>query len=35
MGSYHPEWGNDWRSHFSVVAVDGHQGDGLRLTTTG
>ena len=29
--SYHPEWGNDWRSHFSVVAVDGRQGNRLRL----
>ncbi len=29
--SYQPEWGNDWRSHFSVVAVDGRQGNRLRL----
>ena len=29
--SYRPEWGNDWRSHFSVVAVDGRQGNRLRL----
>jgi hypothetical protein len=29
--SYQPEWGDDWRSHFSVVAVDGRQGNRLRL----
>jgi len=29
--SYRPEWGADWRSHFSVVAVDGRQGSRLRL----
>ncbi|MGP0026799.1 MAG: hypothetical protein ACLPKE_26085 [Streptosporangiaceae bacterium] len=29
--SYRPEWGIDWRSHFSVVAVDGRQGNRLRL----
>jgi phosphoenolpyruvate carboxykinase (diphosphate) len=29
--SYRPEWGNDWRSHFGVVAVDGRQGNRLRL----
>ncbi len=29
--SYSPEWENDWRSHFSVVAVDGRQGNRLRL----
>ena len=29
--SYQPEWGDDWRSHFSVVAVDGRQGTRLRL----
>ena len=29
--SYKPEWGDDWRSHFSVVAVDGRQGNRLRL----
>jgi hypothetical protein len=29
--SYRPEWGDDWRSHFSVVAVDGRQGNRLRL----
>ena len=29
--SYRPEWGDDWRSHFSVVAIDGRQGNRLRL----
>ena len=29
--AYQPEWGDDWRSHFSVVAVDGRQGTRLRL----
>jgi hypothetical protein len=29
--SYRPDWGNDWRSHFSVVAIDGRQGTSLRL----
>lgn len=29
--SYRPEWGDDWRSHFSVAAVDGRQGNSLRL----
>jgi hypothetical protein len=29
--SYSPEWGNDWRSHFSVAAMDGRQGNRLRL----
>ena len=29
--SYRPEWGDDWRSHFSVVAIDGRQGNSLRL----
>ena len=29
--SYRPEWGDDWRSHFSVVALDGRQGNRLRL----
>jgi hypothetical protein len=29
--SYRPEWGEDWRSHFSVVSVDGRQGNRLRL----
>jgi phosphoenolpyruvate carboxykinase (diphosphate) len=29
--SYRPEWEGDWRSHFNVVAVDGRQGNKLRL----
>ncbi|HEY5248451.1 MAG TPA: hypothetical protein VIJ15_08400, partial [Dermatophilaceae bacterium] len=29
--SYHPGWADDWRSHFSVVAIDGRQGNSLRL----
>jgi len=29
--SYRPEWGQDWRSHFSVAAVDGRPGNRLRL----
>ncbi len=29
--SYRPEWGDDWRSHFSVVAIDGRPGNSLRL----
>jgi hypothetical protein len=29
--SYRPEWGDDWRSHFSVAAIDGRQGNRLRL----
>jgi phosphoenolpyruvate carboxykinase (diphosphate) len=29
--SYRPEWGGDWRSHFSVAAIDGRQGNRLRL----
>ena len=29
--SYRPEWGEDWRSHFSVVSVDSRQGNRLRL----
>ena len=29
--SYRPEWGDDWRSHFSVAAIDGRQGNSLRL----
>ncbi|MCU0282742.1 MAG: hypothetical protein MUD13_02440 [Candidatus Nanopelagicales bacterium] len=29
--SYRPEWGEDWRSHFSVVVIDGRQGNSLRL----
>ncbi len=29
--SYRPDWGDDWRSHFSVAEVDGRQGNRLRL----
>ncbi|MGB7981926.1 MAG: hypothetical protein WCF36_14195 [Candidatus Nanopelagicales bacterium] len=29
--SYRPEWGQDWRSHFSVVVIDGRPGNALRL----
>jgi hypothetical protein len=29
--SYRPEWGEAWRSHFSVVSVDSRQGNRLRL----
>ncbi len=29
--SYRPEWGDDWRSHFSVASVDGRLGNRLRL----
>jgi phosphoenolpyruvate carboxykinase (diphosphate) len=29
--SYRPEWGDDWRGHFSVAAIDGRQGNSLRL----
>jgi hypothetical protein len=29
--SYLPEWNGDWRSHFSVAAVDGRPGNRLRL----
>jgi phosphoenolpyruvate carboxykinase (diphosphate) len=29
--SYRQEWGDDWRSHFSVAAIDGRQGNRLRL----
>ena len=32
--SYRPEWGEDWRSHFSVVEIDGRQGNSLRLDGT-
>ncbi|HET6966817.1 MAG TPA: hypothetical protein VFI44_01010 [Ornithinibacter sp.] len=32
--SYRPEWGDDWRSHFSVVEIDGRQGNSLRLDGT-
>ncbi len=29
--SYRPEWGQDWRRHFSVAQIDGRQGNRLRL----
>jgi hypothetical protein len=29
--AYRPEWGDDWRSHFSVAIIDGRQGNSLRL----
>ncbi len=29
--AYRPEWGEDWRSHFSVVIINGRQGNSLRL----
>jgi hypothetical protein len=29
--AYRPEWGVDWRSHFSVAEVDGRPGTRLRL----
>jgi hypothetical protein len=29
--SYRPEWGDDWRTHFSVAGIDGRQGNRLRL----
>ncbi|HET9656477.1 MAG TPA: hypothetical protein VFP72_14060, partial [Kineosporiaceae bacterium] len=29
--SYRPEWGADWRSHFSVAEIDGRPGNRLRL----
>ena len=32
--AYRPEWGKDWRSHFSVVAIDGRKGNSLRLDGT-
>ncbi|WP_420176233.1 hypothetical protein [Luteococcus sp. OSA5] len=28
---YKPEWGTDWRSHFSVGIINGRQGNSLRL----
>jgi len=28
---YKPEWGTDWRSHFSVRVLNGRQGNALRL----
>lgn len=32
--SHRPEWGDDWRSHFSVAEIDGRQGNSLRLDGT-
>ena len=32
--SYRPEWGDDWRNHFSVVIINGRQGNALRLDGT-
>jgi hypothetical protein len=29
--SYRPEWGADWRSHFSVAEIDGRPGNRLRV----
>ncbi|MDQ1293071.1 MAG: hypothetical protein QG608_952 [Actinomycetota bacterium] len=29
--SYRAEWGEDWRSHFSVAEIDGRPGNRLRL----
>jgi hypothetical protein len=29
--SYRPEWGDDWRAHFSVAEIDGRPGNRLRL----
>lgn len=29
--SYQPEWGDDWRSHFSVGLINGRKGNVLRL----
>ena len=28
---YRPEWGSDWRSHFTVGKINGRQGNALRL----
>ncbi|GAB2477417.1 hypothetical protein GCM10027030_09760 [Luteococcus sediminum] len=28
---YKPEWGDDWRSHFTVGRINGRQGNALRL----
>ena len=33
--SYRPEWGEDWRSHFSVAEIDGYPGNRLRLADGG
>ena len=32
--SYRPEWGDDWRSHFSVAEINGRQGNSLHLDGT-
>ncbi len=32
--SHRPEWGEDWRSHFSVAEIDGRQGNSLHLDGT-
>jgi hypothetical protein len=32
--SYRPEWGEDWRSHFDVVVINGRRGNSLRLDGT-
>jgi len=29
--SYRPDWGGDWRTHFTVASIDGRQGNRLRL----
>ena len=29
--AHRPEWGRDWRHHFSVVVINGRQGNALRL----
>ncbi len=28
---YRPEWGSDWRSHFTVGIINGRQGNNLRM----
>ncbi len=30
-GFYRPEWGDDWRSHFSVRIINGKEGNALRF----
>ncbi len=32
--SYQPQWGQDWRSHFSVAEIDGRTGNSLHLDGT-
>ncbi len=32
--SYRPRWRGNWRDHFSVVTIDGRQGNALRLDGT-